>query len=73
MGWPDVFTDLGVSVVVPGGQTMNPSTKGILRAVEAAPSDKVVILPNNRNVVLTAQQVEPLTNKRMLKWCPPRR
>ena len=62
-GLADVFTDLGVSVVVPGGQTMNPSTKDILRAVEAVPSDKVVILPNNKNVVLTAQQVESLTNK----------
>jgi len=62
-GLADVFTDLGVSAVVPGGQTMNPSTKGILQAVEAVPSDKVVILPNNKNVVLTAQQVEPLTNK----------
>jgi len=42
---------------------MNPSTKDILRAVEAVHSDKVVILPNNKNVVLTAQQVESLTNK----------
>lgn len=42
---------------------MNPSTNGILRAVEAVSSDMVVILPNNKNVVLTAQQVESLTNK----------
>jgi len=62
-GLANVFTGLGVSAVVPGGQTMNPSTKDILQAVEAVPSDKVVILPNNKNVVLTAQQVESLTNK----------
>jgi len=62
-GLVDVFTSLGVSTVIPGGQTMNPSTKDILQAVEAVPSDKVIILPNNKNVVLTAQQVESLTNK----------
>lgn len=62
-GLSHVFTDLGVAVVVPGGQTMNPSIKDILQAVEATPSEKVVILPNNKNVLLTARQVEPLTSK----------
>ncbi len=62
-GLADVFTSLGVSAIVHGGQTMNPSTKDILRAVEAVPSDKVIILPNNKNIVLTARQVESLTNK----------
>jgi DAK2 domain fusion protein YloV len=62
-GLADVFTSLGISAIVPGGQTMNPSTKDILQAVEAVPSDKVIILPNNKNIVLTAQQVESLTNK----------
>jgi len=62
-GLADVFTSLGVSAIVPGGQTMNPSTKDILQAVEAVPSDKVIILPNNKNIVLTARQVESLTNK----------
>jgi len=62
-GLADVFTDLGVSAVIPGGQTMNPSTRVILQAVEAVPSDRVIILPNNKNVVLAAQQVESLTNK----------
>jgi hypothetical protein len=42
---------------------MNPSTKDILQAVEAAPSDKVIILPNNKNVILSAQQVESVTSK----------
>ena len=62
-GLADVFTSLDVSAIVSGGQTMNPSTKDILQAVEAAPSDKVIILPNNKNIVLTAQQVESLTDK----------
>jgi dihydroxyacetone kinase-like predicted kinase len=48
---------------VPGGQTMNPSTKDLLQAVEAVPSEKVIILPNNKNIVLTAEQVHSLTPK----------
>lgn len=60
-----VFTSLGASAIIPGGQTMNPSTEDILRAVEAAPSDQVIILPNNKNIVLTAQQVEPLSRKKV--------
>jgi len=62
-GLVDVFTSLGVLGIVHGGQTMNPSTMDILQAVESVPSDKVIILPNNKNVVLTAQQVESLTTK----------
>ncbi|MBA7646501.1 hypothetical protein ES703_54265 [subsurface metagenome] len=62
-GLADVFTSLGASAIVPGGQTMNPSTKDILQAVEAVPSDKIIILPNNKNIVPTAQQVESLTDK----------
>ena len=62
-GLADVFTSLGVAAVVPGGQTMNPSTKDLLQAVESVASDKVIILPNNKNIVLTANQVESLTEK----------
>ena len=62
-GLADVFTSLGVALVVPGGQTMNPSTKDILQAVEAVNSEKIIILPNNKNVVMTANQVQPLTTK----------
>ncbi len=62
-GLADVFTSLGTTAIVPGGQSMNPSTKDILQAVEAAPSDKVIILPNNKNVILSAQQVEAVTSK----------
>lgn len=58
----DVFNSLG-AFVVPGGQTMNPSTKEILVAVESVASDKVIILPNNKNIILTANQVHSLTKK----------
>ena len=61
-GLRDVFNSLG-AIVVPGGQTMNPSTKDLLRAVESVVSDKVIILPNNKNIVLTAEQVQSLTEK----------
>jgi DAK2 domain fusion protein YloV len=64
-GLNNVFTSLGTTSIVPGGQTMNPSTKDLLQAVEAAPSDKVIILPNNKNIVLTAGQVQSLTKKKI--------
>ena len=62
-GLTDVFSSLGAAAVVPGGQTMNPSTKDLLQAVESTYSDKVIILPNNKNIVLTAEQVQSLTKK----------
>jgi hypothetical protein len=61
-GIKDVFSSLG-AYVVPGGQTMNPSTKDILQGVESTVSDKVIILPNNKNIILTAGQVHSLTRK----------
>jgi len=62
-GLAEVFSSLGVTAIVPGGQTMNPSTKDLLQAVESVASDKVIILPNNKNIVLTAEQVKSLTEK----------
>ncbi len=62
-GLANVFTSLGATFIVPGGQTMNPSTKDLLQAVEAVVSEKVIILPNNKNIVLTAGQVQSLTKK----------
>jgi len=53
----EVFSSLGVTSIVHGGQTMNPSTKDILTAVEQVSSDKVILLPNNKNIILTAKQV----------------
>ncbi len=64
-GLAEVFTSLGTTAIVPGGQTMNPSIKDLLQAVKAVASDKVIILPNNKNIILTAEQVQPLTDKRV--------
>ena len=64
-GLSQVFTSLGATFIVPGGQTMNPATKDLLEAVEAVPSEKVIILPNNKNIVLTAEQVPSLTEKKV--------
>jgi DAK2 domain fusion protein YloV len=62
-GLEKVFRSLGTTAIVPGGQTMNPSTEAILRAVDLVPSNKVIVLPNNKNVVLTAQQAAKLCKK----------
>ncbi len=62
-GLSDVFTSLGAAAIISGGQTMNPSTKDLLQAAESVVSDKVIILPNNKNIVLTAKQVQSLTAK----------
>ena len=64
-GLMDVFGSLGAAAVVPGGQTMNPSTKDILQAVESTFSDNVIILPNNKNIIPTAEQVQSLTEKKI--------
>ncbi len=64
-GFADVFTSLGVSHIVTGGQTMNPSTKEILQAVEKTASPNVIVLPNNKNIILTAEQVQKLTRKQI--------
>jgi hypothetical protein len=62
-GLAEVFKSLGATAIVPGGQTMNPSTKDLLQVVESVPSDKVIILPNNKNIVATANQVQSVTKK----------
>jgi len=61
-GLADVFTSLG-AVVVPGGRTMNPSTSDLLQAVKSVASDKIIILPDNKNVIPAARQVRALTDK----------
>jgi DAK2 domain fusion protein YloV len=63
MGIARVFASLGVAMIVEGGQTMNPSTEEILNAFENLPTDKIVILPNNKNVLMTARQALDLTVK----------
>jgi dihydroxyacetone kinase-like predicted kinase len=64
-GMVNVFADLGVTAIVPGGQTMNPSTTDILRTVEEVPSDNIILLPNNKNVVPAALLVQQLTKKKL--------
>jgi uncharacterized protein len=58
-----IFHSLGVQSVVAGGQSMNPSTAQLLQAVEASPAPEVVILPNNKNIIPVAEQVDELTSK----------
>ncbi len=62
-GLGDVFRSLGADVVVPGGQTMNPSTAELLAAIDGLPQDEVLLLPNNSNVLLTAGQARDLSRK----------
>jgi DAK2 domain fusion protein YloV len=64
-GFEKVFQGLGVNAIVSGGQTMNPSIEELLDAVEKLPSEDIIILPNNSNVILSAQQVVGLTQKRV--------
>ncbi|MDI3538835.1 MAG: fatty acid kinase, partial [Bacillota bacterium] len=59
------FKSLGADVVLSGGQTMNPSTEEFVKAVEGAPAMEVLVLPNNKNVILAARQAEGLTSKRI--------
>lgn len=62
-GLESLFTDLGVDVVVRGGQTMNPSTDDILRGILATPAKTVFVLPNNKNIIMAAEQAVKLTDK----------
>ncbi|NOZ73541.1 MAG: DAK2 domain-containing protein [Chloroflexi bacterium] len=64
-GLQQVFESLHVCAVVKGGQTMNPSTEELLAAVDSLPYDDVIILPNNKNVIMAARQVTHLTSKRV--------
>lgn len=64
-GLSRIFASLGVAAIVEGGQTMNPSTQEILAAFENLPTDKVVILPNNKNIILAANQAKEVTVKQV--------
>ncbi|MBL8062588.1 MAG: DAK2 domain-containing protein [Anaerolineales bacterium] len=63
IGISRIFASLGVAAVVAGGQTMNPSTQDILGSFENMPTDKVIILPNNKNIVMAANQAKEVTVK----------
>ena len=62
-GLSEVFKSLGANEVVEGGQTMNPSTQDILDAVEKVNAENIFVLPNNKNIILAAEQVDALTEK----------
>lgn len=65
-GLTDVFADLGCDNIVSGGQTMNPSTEDILAAVQATPAKNVFVLPNNKNIVMAAQQAAEIADRNVI-------
>jgi dihydroxyacetone kinase-like predicted kinase len=65
-GLSRIFASLGVAAVVEGGQTMNPSTQDILNSFENLPTDKIVILPNNKNIIMAANQAKEVTVKQVM-------
>ena len=71
-GLKNVFTDLGADVVVQGGQTMNPSTDDILHAVDAVPAEIVFVLPNNKNIIMAAEQAVHLSEEKKVIVVPTR-
>ena len=69
-GLAEVFRSLGVDAIVQGGQTMNPSTEDMLEAIESVPAKAIVILPNNKNIILAAQQAQKLCKSRKVEVLP---
>lgn len=65
-GLDDLFKDLGVDVIVRGGQTMNPSTEDILEAINATPARNIFVLPNNKNIIMAAEQAVKLTDRNVI-------
>ena len=65
-GLSSVFKDLGADQVIKGGQTMNPSTQDILMAINRTPAETVFVFPNNKNIILAAEQTQPLTEKEVV-------
>ena len=69
-GLGDIFRDLGVDVIIEGGQTMNPSTEDILSAIDCVNADNIYILPNNSNIILAAEQAKDLTEDKNIVVIP---
>ena len=65
-GLKSVFTDLGVDAVVSGGQTMNPSTEDILAAIQSVPAKTVLVLPNNKNIIMASEQAQKLADRKVI-------
>jgi len=66
VGMAAVFKELGVDTIVTGGQTMNPSTDDILTEINLTPAETVFVLPNNKNIIMAAEQCIPLTEKKVV-------
>jgi dihydroxyacetone kinase-like predicted kinase len=69
IGLSRIFASLGAAAIVSGGQTMNPSTQDLLSAFENLPTDKIIILPNNKNIVMAANQAREVTVKNLEVVC----
>ena len=69
-GLSEIFTELGVDVIIEGGQTMNPSTEDVLGAIEKIPAKNIYILPNNGNIILAAEQAKDLTKDKAVHVIP---
>ena len=65
-GMAQLFRELGADTIVTGGQTMNPSTDDILKEINRTPAEVVFVLPNNKNIIMAAEQCEPLTEKQVV-------
>ncbi len=65
-GLASVFADLGVDAVVSGGQTMNPATEDILAAVQSVPAGTVFVLPNNKNIIMAAEQAQKIADRKVV-------
>lgn len=65
-GLVKAFKSMGATVIIEGGQTMNPSTEDLLKAVESVPQNDVMILPNNGNIIMSARQTASLTKKHVV-------
>jgi dihydroxyacetone kinase-like predicted kinase len=62
-GFEEIFKSIGVDVIVKGGQSMNPSTYDIVKAINTLDSEKIILLPNNKNIILTANQAKKIVKK----------
>ncbi len=69
-GMNDIFTELGVDHIITGGQTMNPSTEDMLNAIEAVNAEHIYILPNNKNIIMAANQARDLTEDKEIIVIP---
>ncbi len=65
-GLKSIFTDLGVDAVVSGGQTMNPATEDILAAIQSVPARTVFVLPNNKNIIMAAEQAQSIADRTVI-------